>query len=78
LNLEADQLLGQLTNIAASAGAACHSDNVSISNVLKAIKLSLDYAKGTIRFSLGRFTTENEINKAATEICEIVDQIIKN
>ena len=60
------------TEIAASAGAACHADNISISPVLAAMKVPLEYARGTFRFSTGRFTTENEIEQALRIIKRII------
>jgi cysteine desulfurase len=63
-NLDADILQEIFTKIAASAGAACHSDSISVSPVLQAMNVPLLYAKGTIRFSTGRFTTEKHINDA--------------
>jgi len=56
-------LLEIFSEIAASAGAACHSDRLSISPVLQAMKIPLEYARGAIRFSVGRFTTESHIQK---------------
>ena len=49
--------------IALSAGAACHSDRVEVSYVLEAMKVPVDYAMGTIRFSTGRKTTKEEIDQ---------------
>jgi cysteine desulfurase len=62
--VEAARLLVEMRGIAASAGAACHSDRTDISTVLTAMKIPMQYAIGTIRFSLGRMTTEQEIQKA--------------
>jgi len=75
--MEANILLNEmeLNGIAASAGAACHTDTVDLSPVLTAIKLDPDYAMGTIRFSVGRYTTEDEINHAAGIIIEIADRL---
>ena len=62
--IEANRLLEEIgLEVAVSAGAACHSDHVMISHVLKAMNVPLDYAKGTVRFSLGKSTTEDEIDK---------------
>lgn len=74
--IEANILLNELESkgIAASAGAACHTDSVDVSPVLTAIKLNTEYAMGTIRFSVGKTTTEHEINKAAQIIIETVKQ----
>ena len=54
--------------VAVSAGAACHSDKTEISYVLEAMKVPLDYALGTVRFSTGRMTTHEEILEAAAII----------
>jgi cysteine desulfurase len=62
--LEASTLLAGLEGVAASAGAACHADGVSVSAVLSAMQVPLDIAKGTLRLSIGRFTTEAEIDTA--------------
>ena len=66
--LEADRILTALESVAASAGAACHSDRVEVSHVLAAMNIPLEYAMGTIRFSVGRFTTEEEIDRALVEV----------
>ena len=66
-----------MDGIAASAGAACHSDSVRISHVLEAMQTPLEYAKGTIRFTLGRFTAEGEIDQALEEIVRVVNTSIK-
>jgi cysteine desulfurase len=61
---EANRILEDIgLEVAASAGAACHSDTVEISHVLKAMGVPLEWAKGTLRFSVGRMTTEAEIDK---------------
>lgn len=62
--LEANRILEKIgPSVAASAGAACHSDSVSVSHVLDAMNVPLEWAKGTIRFSVGRMTTEAEIDE---------------
>ena len=71
-NLEANTLVSQLEGVAASAGAACHADQVEVSSVLAAMALPLPYAMGTLRFSVGRFTTQEEIDQAVTEIVRVV------
>ena len=73
--LEADRILAELKNVAASAGAACHSDHVDVSSVLQAMQVPTEYAKGTIRFSVGRFTTEAEIDQAVAEIERVVKRL---
>ncbi|NOY59173.1 MAG: selenide, water dikinase SelD [Calditrichaeota bacterium] len=70
--LEADTILSELTGIAASAGAACHSDQVDVSHVLEAMKVPTEWAMGTIRFSVGKTTTEEEIDKAIEIVSETI------
>jgi len=75
-SLEADRILEKIGNqIAASAGAACHSDTVNLSHVIEAMKLPLEWAKGTIRFSVGRWTTESEIDQAVKTITQTVKDL---
>jgi len=68
--VEANILLGEMKEIAASAGAACHADHHDISGVLTAMHVPLEYALGTIRFSLGRMTTREEVERAVILIVE--------
>jgi cysteine desulfurase NifS len=70
--LEANSILAELKNVAASAGAACHSDKVEVSSVLEAMQVPLEYAMGTIRLSVGRYTTQEEIDQALKEIKQAV------
>ena len=76
-NLEANILLNEMEmkGIAASAGAACHTDSVDLSPVLTAIELESEYAMGTIRFSVGRKTTAEEIGRASQIIAGIVSTL---
>ena len=73
--LEANTVLSELENVAASAGAACHSENIDVSPVLEAMKIPLEYAMGTIRFSVGRHTTVDEIDRALKEIVTVVGRL---
>ena len=73
--LEADRILANLAAVAASAGAACHSDRVEVSHVLTAMNVPTEYAMGTLRFSVGRFTTEEEIDRALAEINGVVSDL---
>jgi cysteine desulfurase len=70
--LEANTILAELKNVAASAGAACHSDKVEVSSVLEAMQVPLEYAMGTIRLTMGRYTTEKEIDRALDEMKRVV------
>ena len=70
--LEADRVLANLPTVAASAGAACHSDQVELSHVLEAMRVPTEYAMGTLRLTVGRYTTEDEIDWALAEITQVV------
>jgi len=66
---DAGGLLGDLAeDLAASAGSACHSGATMISYVLQAMGVEPAMARGTVRLSLGRFTTEEEIDRATALI----------
>ena len=73
--VEADRVLASLPTVAASAGAACHSDRVEVSHVLAAMNVPEEYAMGTFRLTVGRFTTEDEIDRAVAEIREVVGSL---
>jgi cysteine desulfurase len=75
-DLEADRILEKISvAVAASAGAACHSDTVEVSHVLKAMDIPIDWAKGTLRLTTGRMTTTAEIDSAVQIICAAVDKL---
>jgi len=71
-NKEANKIISKLESVAASAGAACHSEGVKVSAVLEAMKVPMKYAMGTIRFSTGRETSVDDIKIAAEEIIKVV------
>ena len=72
---EANRILEDIgLEVAASAGAACHSDTVEISHVLEAMAVPLEWAKGTLRFSVGRMTTEAEIDQTIRVLAETLRQ----
>lgn len=66
--LNAEALLMSLPQIAVSAGSACNSAHEEVSHVLKAIGLSDLQARASLRFSLGLYTTEEEIRRALEAI----------
>ncbi len=73
-NLEADRILEEIgLEVAASAGAACHSDTVKLSHVLEVMNVPLDWAKGTLRFSTGRMTSSDQIDRAIEVIVKAVE-----
>ncbi len=61
-----------LMGISISTGSACDSVKTEISHVLQAIRLNEDYARGTIRISLGKYNTEDEIERMVVSIIKIV------
>lgn len=63
--------------VAVSAGSACHSGECKISHVLQAMKVPLEWAKGTIRFSTGKMTTEDEIDRAVQVISAAYQSVVK-
>ncbi|HPJ34845.1 MAG TPA: cysteine desulfurase family protein [Spirochaetota bacterium] len=76
--LEANSILEEIgLEVAASAGAACHADTVAISHVLEAMQVPLEWAKGTLRFSVGRMTTVEEIDRAIDAVSNAVTELIK-
>jgi cysteine desulfurase len=64
-----------LLGIACSTGAACSSGAVEPSHVLLAIGLSADEARSSLRFSLGRQTTDEEIDHAIAAIPAVVERL---
>ncbi|GIK52595.1 MAG: cysteine desulfurase IscS [Planctomycetota bacterium] len=72
--LDADVLLASLQpHVAASTGSACTSGTIEPSHVLRAIGLTDDEASSSIRFSIGRYTTLDEITHAAVKIAQAVE-----
>ena len=59
------ELLEKMPGIAASTGSACHEGKVSQSPVLCAMGVPPEVGKGAVRLSVGRFTTEEEVDRAA-------------
>jgi len=75
-SIEANTLLAEIgEQVAASAGAACHADQVDVSTVLQAMQVPLEYAMGTVRFSVGRMTTAEEIDRAVEVVAAAVRRL---
>jgi cysteine desulfurase len=71
LGLDANQLLATIGDrVALSAGAACHSGEVRVSHVLRAMGIPAEWAQGTLRFSTGRTTQNSEIEKAVEIVAD--------
>jgi len=74
--LEANRILEEIgLNVAASAGAACHAGQMEISHVLTAMQVPEEWAKGTLRFTTGRYNTTEEIDRAIEVIVTAVKKL---
>ena len=73
--LLASDLMAKLDGIACSAGAACHAGGATASAVLVAMDAPHDAAVGTLRLSLGRFTTADDVERAAAMIGAVVGDL---
>jgi cysteine desulfurase len=74
-HLEANRLLAAMEGIAASSGAACHADTVDVSAVLTAMHVPLAYAMGTLRFSVGKMTTQADIDGALDIVVQTIHRL---
>jgi cysteine desulfurase len=66
-------ILAAMPQVASSTGSACHAGEVNLSPVLKAMAVDEQIGKGTIRFSLGRYTTKEEIDQALMLLKDVVE-----
>jgi len=74
--VDGETLLLNLKDVVAlSAGSACSSANPEPSHVLRALGLSDEAARGSIRFGLGRFNTPEEVDRVVQSIAEAVDRL---
>lgn len=74
--IDGEQLLMNLNEIAVSNGSACNSASTEPSYVLKAMGLDDESAYGSVRFSLGRMTQENDIDLAIRHIASVIEKMI--
>lgn len=65
------ELLDRLPEIAASTGAACHAGEIALSTVLEAMHVPPELGMGAVRFSLGRYTTHQDIERALAAIVRV-------
>ena len=73
--VEGESLLMGLKEIALSSGSACTSATLEPSYVLRALGVGSDLAHSSIRFGLGRFNTEEEVDYVAKRIIEVVTKL---
>jgi cysteine desulfurase len=63
--MSGEEILKEIPNLCASTGAACHDRSLKLSHVLEAMGVREEVGMGAIRLSLGRPTTETEVDQAA-------------
>lgn len=73
--VEGESLLMGLKEIALSSGSACTSATLEPSYVLRALGVGSELAHSSIRFGLGRFNTEEEVNYVAGRVVEVVKKL---
>ena len=74
-NLEAETMIMRMKGVACAMGSACSSATLKPSHVIKALGIDSELAHSAIRFSVGRFTTNDDISNAINEINNTVDTL---
>ena len=74
-DLDAETLLLSLDDVALSSGSACLSGSIKASHVIEALGVDERYALCTVRFGLGRWTTEEEVDHVARRVVEAVSSL---
>ena len=74
-DVEGESLLMGINDVAVSSGSACTSAMVEPSYVLKALSVGDDLAHSSIRFGIGRFNTETEVDYVADRVVETVQRL---
>ena len=73
--VDGEMLLTALTEAAVSTGSACTSATLEPSYVLKAMGLPDDLARSALRFSVGRFTSEADVDRVGRNVVEVVTRL---
>jgi cysteine desulfurase len=73
--VEGESLIMALRDLAVSSGSACTSASLEPSYVLRALGLNDEMAHSSIRFSIGRYTTEKDIDKAIAKVRHAVEKL---
>jgi cysteine desulfurase len=76
-SIDGETLLLTMPDVALSSGAACTSNKPQPSHVLRALGLPDPVVRSSVRFGLGRFTTEAEITAAVGRLADAVDRLRK-
>ena len=70
-----EEILNEIPDLCASTGAACHDRSLKLSHVLEAMGVREEVGMGAIRLSLGRHTTEDEVDQSAQWLIEAVKKV---
>jgi cysteine desulfurase len=73
--VEGETLLLALDDVALSTGSACTSASVEPSYVLSALDIPDDLAHASLRFTVGRYTTERDVDHVGTRVAEVVTRL---
>ncbi len=74
-HVDSETLMMGLKDVALSSGSACTSAKIEPSHVLRAIGLDEEAAHSTLRFGLGRFNTEEEVDYVAERLIDVVRKL---
>jgi cysteine desulfurase len=77
-NVSATALLARATGVAASTGSACHAGSESPSAVLLAMGIGPEVALGSVRLSLGRATTREDVERTACDLASCWQELIRS